>query len=80
MVYVYNVYGKNNDYAGQAKTLLSYKVDQNQSTCNYSYLVKYRSDSSLMGHVNQNPIKHYFGHTQSMIAYKILTKYFRKFQ
>ena len=36
----------------------------------------------LMGHVNEYPTMHYFGipgHTQSMIAYKILTEYLWKF-
>ena len=36
-----------------------------------------------MEHVNEYPTMHYYeipGHTQSMIAYKILTKYFWKFQ
>ena len=38
---------------------------------------------SLIGHVNEYPTMHYFGnprHTQSMIAYIILTEYFWKFQ
>ena len=37
----------------------------------------------LMGHVNEFPTMHYFvipKLTQSMIAYKILTEYFWKFQ
>ena len=37
--------------------------------------------SLLVGHVNEYPTMHYFGnprHTQSMIAYKILTEYFGK--
>ena len=40
----------------------------------------------IIGHVNavhENPTMHYFTiprHTQSIIAYKILTEYFRKFQ
>ena len=37
----------------------------------------------IIGHVNEYPTMHYFGiprHTQSMIAYKILTEYFWKFQ
>ena len=40
--------------------------------------------SSLqIGHVNEYPTMHYFGlpsHTRSIIAYKILTEYFWKFQ
>ena len=35
--------------------------------------------SRVIGHVYEYPIMHYFGiprHTQSMIAYKILTEYF----
>ena len=35
------------------------------------------------GHVNEYPTTHYFGyprHTQSMIAFIILTEYFWKFQ
>ena len=39
--------------------------------------------SSLIGPVNECPTMHYFGnprHTQSMIAYVILTEYFWKFQ
>ena len=41
------------------------------------------STCGTMGHVNNHPTIHYFGiprHTQSMIAYKILTEYFWKFQ
>ena len=37
------------------------------------------SDTLSIGHVNQYRGMHYFGiprHTKSMIAYKILTKYF----
>ena len=37
----------------------------------------------LIGHVNEYPTMHGFGisrHTQSMIAYKILTEYLWKFQ
>ena len=36
-----------------------------------------------IGHVSEYPTMHYFGnprHTQSMIAYMILTEYFWKFQ
>ena len=39
--------------------------------------------STLIGRVNDYPTMHYFGiptHTQSMIAYKILTEYCWKFQ
>ena len=39
--------------------------------------------SYCLGHVNEYPIVHYFGnprHTQSIIAYMILTGYFWKFQ
>ena len=44
---------------------------------------KMKSKISLMGHVNEYPTMHCFGiprHTRSMIAYKILTEYFWKFQ
>ena len=37
--------------------------------------------SQTIGHVNEYPTMHYFGnprHTQSMIAYKILTEFFWK--
>ena len=46
-----------------------------QSVCNHK--------ESFIGHVNEYPTMHYFGnpgHTQSMIAYMILTEYFWKFQ
>ena len=39
--------------------------------------------SISIGHVNEYPTIHHFGnprHTQSMVAYKILTEYFWKFQ
>ena len=42
-----------------------------------------RGNCMSIGHVNEYPTMHYFGvprHTQSMIAYKILTEYFWEFQ
>ena len=44
---------------------------------------EYSVSLRLIGHVNEYPTMHYFGipgHTQSMIAYKILTECFWKFQ
>ena len=46
------------------------------------YFIK-KSGICQIGHVNEYPTMHCFGiprHTQSMIAYKILTEYFWKFQ
>ena len=43
----------------------------------------YLTSNALIGYVNEYPIMHYIGtrrHTQSMIAYMILTKYFWKSQ
>ena len=39
--------------------------------------------NNMIGHVNEYPTMHYFrnpGHTQSMIAYMILTEYFLNVQ
>ena len=47
------------------------------------YPCKVAPAATLVGHVNEYPTMHYFGnprHTQSMIAYMILTEYFWKFQ
>ena len=48
-----------------------------------SDITAFQTLNELVGHVNEFPTMHYFGnpgHSHSMIAYKILTEYFWKFQ
>ena len=55
---------------------LPFVLGQNGETSKSELLI-------LIVHVNEYPTMHYFvlpRHTQSMIAYMILTKYFWKFQ
>ena len=45
--------------------------------------VFFTNKTNSIGHVNEYPIVHHFGfprHTQSMIAYRILTEYFWELQ